>query len=106
VALTVPDGAAALRVWLPLHLALGGVLLIGAAFDDPIARFLRAAGAIAAALILTCWLAGAAWWGYRALRQIIVGLDYIVLSLALFAVAVLVSLRKSGALSRHSPPAG
>jgi hypothetical protein len=155
VALGLPDGAAAFRGWLPLHLALGGILLIGAAFDDPLARALRYVGAAlvlqlclvalfgqieppaglpswtmaayplvlavllaayglrlrhwfscaAAGLVLACWLAGAAWWGYRALRQLVSGLDYIAVSLALFALAVLVSLAKSRALSRHTPPA-
>jgi hypothetical protein len=150
VALTLPAeaGPTAFRGWLAFQLALGGVLLIGAAFDDPLARFLRAAGAAlvlpaclvallgppapppglppwvgaaytlvmaallvgyglrlghrlslgVAGLLLTCWLAGAGWWAYRSLRQLIAGLDYIALSLTLFAFAVLVSLAKAGAL--------
>lgn len=40
------------------------------------------------------------WWGYRALREQVVGLDYLVAGLALLPVAVLVSLGKSGALAR------
>jgi hypothetical protein len=52
--------------------------------------------------LLACWLAGAAWWGYRALRQIVAGLDYVLPSLTLFALAVLVSLAKAGALSRRT----
>jgi hypothetical protein len=154
VALTLPEevGPTAFRTWLAFQLALGGVLLIGAAFDDPLARFLRLVGAVlvlpaclvallgppappsglppwagavytlvmagllvgyglrlghrlslgVAGLLLTCWLVGAAWWAYRFLRQLIVGLDYIALSLTLFAFAVLVSLAKAGALSRRT----
>jgi hypothetical protein len=50
--------------------------------------------------VLGCWLTAAGWRGYRALRQIIVGLDYLALSLTLFAVAVLISLGKAGVLWR------
>jgi hypothetical protein len=150
VALALPEEAVAFREWLAFHLALGGVLLIGAAFDDPLGRLLRVLGAAlvlpaclvalfglfeppadlppwalaahplvlaavlvayglllghrfsfgVAGLVLACWLAGAGWWGYRFLRQLVSGLDYIALSLALFALAVLVSLGKAGALSR------
>jgi hypothetical protein len=146
VALALPDGAGAAA----FHLALGGLLLIGAAFDDGLGRLLRAAGAAlvlpaclaallgapeapagvpswavaayplvmaallagyglllghrfslaVAGLVLACWLAVAGWWGYRFLRQVVSGLDYLALSLALFALAVLLSLAKSGALSR------
>jgi hypothetical protein len=153
VALAALPGEADAAPWrwlLAFHLALGGLLLIGAAFDDPLGRFLRRAGAAlvlpaclvtlvgfvepppglpwwaapayplimtgllagyglllgerfslgVAGLILACWLAGAGWWGYRLLRQVVSGLDYLALSLVLFALAVLVSLGKSGALSR------
>jgi hypothetical protein len=154
VALALPAwaGSAGFRAWLAFHLALGGMLLIGAALDDRLARLLRGAGAAlvlpaclvallappvppaglpswsgaaytlvmaallvgyglwlghrlslgVAALLLACWLAGAAWWAYRALRQVVAGLDYIMLSLALFALAVLVSLAKAGALRRRA----
>lgn len=51
-------------------------------------------------LVLMCWLGVFGWWGYRALRQVVVGLDHIALSLALFAVALLISLGKAGLLSR------
>ena len=53
-----------------------------------------------AGLVCACWLALAGWQGYRFLRQLVLGLDYIALSLALFALAVLISLGKSGLLSR------
>ncbi|MGE3807788.1 MAG: hypothetical protein AB7K24_24255, partial [Gemmataceae bacterium] len=45
-----------------------------------------------------CGLLG--WRGYLALRTIVVGLDYLVASLALFLVAAFISLLKSGYLSR------
>jgi hypothetical protein len=53
-----------------------------------------------AGLVVVCWLATAGWQGYRLLRQLVLGLDYIVVSLALFALAVLISLGKSGLLNR------
>jgi hypothetical protein len=53
-----------------------------------------------AVLVLVGWLAGVGWRGYRALRQVVEGLDQMALSLALFAVAVLISLGKAGVLSR------
>ncbi len=59
-------------------------------------RRLVAAGALAG----VGWLAGFGWRGYVALREVVSGLDHIALSLALFAVAVLVSLGKAGVLSR------
>jgi hypothetical protein len=59
-----------------------------------------AASAAAAALVLACWLASAGWQWYLALRQVVTGLDQIVLGLVLFGVAILVSLAKAGALSR------
>jgi hypothetical protein len=51
-------------------------------------------------LILASWLIGAGLQSYRSLRQVISGLDHIVLSLLLFALAVLISLGKSGILAR------
>jgi hypothetical protein len=56
---------------------------------------------VAAGLLLVCWLAGAGWQGYRSLRAVVWGLDYIALSLALFALAFLISLGKAGILSRR-----
>src|SRR5207237_2270658 len=57
------------------------------------------------ALLVSCivaglWMVKAVWWGYAALRQIVVGLDQIAISLALFVIAVLISLGKSGLLTR------
>jgi hypothetical protein len=49
-----------------------------------------------ACLVLACWLGAAAWQGYRILRQFVLGLDYIATSLALFALALFISLVKSG----------
>src|SRR5262249_53182242 len=54
-----------------------------------------------AALIPACWLIFAGVRGYVVLRQVVRGLDYLAVSLALFAVAVLISLGKSGILSRR-----
>ena len=51
-----------------------------------------------AGLALSPWLATGAWRVYAILRREVVGLDYITLSMALFAVAVLISLAKSGLL--------
>jgi hypothetical protein len=124
------------------HLALSGILILGAFFDDALARTLRIVGmslmlvaglaaifveppafipewlTLAYPLVLTCILAGYAriigswpglvlaalipvsWFvfalvhGYLLLRQIVRGLDYLAISLALFAVAVLISLTK------------
>jgi hypothetical protein len=54
-----------------------------------------AAGAVA------CWLAVIGWYSYWALRQVVTGLDYLAGSLVVFAVAILVSLAKSGILARR-----
>jgi hypothetical protein len=138
------------RMVVAYHLVLAALALVGAAFDDYLARVLRSvvaalaflgclasrfipidvpwglppwAGAayplaMAAALVgyglllrhrssltvagmvVVCWLTMAGWQGYRFLRQLVLGLDYIVVSLALFAVAVLISLGKAGLLNR------
>ncbi len=50
---------------------------------------------VAAVFIVTGWLSVAGWHGYRWLRLSVLGLDHLLLSLALFAVAVLISLAKS-----------
>ncbi len=53
-----------------------------------------------AGLSLAPSLAAMGWRGYVFLRQAVAGLDYITLSMALFAVAVLISLGKSGFLTQ------
>ncbi len=59
----------------------------------------RVMGAIAAG-ILAAWLVRTGWLGYCLIRNLLAGFDQIVLSLTLFAIAVAVSLGKSGRLSR------
>jgi hypothetical protein len=54
----------------------------------------------AAGLILVAWLAVLGGRGYRALRQLAAGLDYIAVGLVLFSLAVLTSLAKGGAWPR------
>ena len=51
-------------------------------------------------LILTCWLTSFGWQAYRWCRELIMGLDYLVVSLAVFVLAVAVSLGKAGLLPR------
>jgi hypothetical protein len=58
----------------------------------------------AAAVAGIAWLAAETWRGYEALLAIIPGLNHIALSLALFAVALVVSLGKAGVLSRWFGP--
>jgi hypothetical protein len=66
---------------------------------------------VAAALAQVVWMGGAGWRGYLLLRQTVAGLDHMAVGLALFVLAVLVSLGKAGALSRRrtggreAPPA-
>lgn len=55
-----------------------------------------------AALILLGWAAGIGWRAYVFLRQIITGLDYMALSLTLFALGILISLAKAGLLQRRT----
>jgi hypothetical protein len=150
LALPEEGGASLLRELMAFHLVLAGVLVVGAAFDDALGRWLRVVGAAlvlaaclvalsglpdppaglpvwavgayppvmatllagyglllrhrpslaVAALVLAGCLAGAAWRGYWSLRQVVTGLDHLALSMALFALAVLISLAKSGVLSR------
>jgi hypothetical protein len=54
-------------------------------------------------IVLLCWLGAVGWRGYVVLRQVVTGLDYMTMSLALFAVAVAISLFKAGLLSRLLP---
>jgi hypothetical protein len=55
---------------------------------------------VLAGLAFASWLGTAGWRGYMALRPIVSGLDQIALGLSVFVVAVLISLGKSGTLSR------
>lgn len=52
----------------------------------------------AVALILLSWLIGSGWRAYSALRQIVTGVDYIVIGMVLFLLAVLTSMAKGGVL--------
>jgi hypothetical protein len=52
------------------------------------------------ALVLSLWLSAAGWRGYSSLRRVVAGLDQIALSLVLLALAILISLGKSGVLAR------
>ncbi|MBA4191251.1 MAG: hypothetical protein C0467_24990 [Planctomycetaceae bacterium] len=55
---------------------------------------------IVGGLIAGIWLSYAGWRGYRTLREEVPGLDYLAAGLALFPVAVLISLGKAGILAR------
>ncbi|MDB5310896.1 MAG: hypothetical protein JWO38_5098 [Gemmataceae bacterium] len=55
---------------------------------------------IAVAGVAGGWLTGAIWRLYVALKAEVAGLDYLILSLCLFPVAVLISLGKAGILAR------
>jgi hypothetical protein len=55
-----------------------------------------------AVLVAACFVARAAWWGYFAARQVVAGLDQMAISLALFALAVVISLGKAGLLRRRT----
>jgi hypothetical protein len=58
---------------------------------------------VLAGLAGVAWLIGAGWHGYVGLRQLVTGLDHIVLSLAFLVVAILISLGKAGVLARWLP---
>ena len=55
---------------------------------------------VVVALIVLIGLGAAGWRGYLGLREVVLGLDQIVLGLASFGLAALISLTKSGALTR------
>src|ERR1043166_3545766 len=55
---------------------------------------------VSATVILGYWVFKFGWTAYRAIRGLFKGLDYIVTGLSFFVVAVLVSLGKSGVLTR------
>ena len=147
--LALGDGTARTAL-LACNLMLLAVLLIGAVFDDVLARRLRllgaglALGACLTALLvpedfftlppwiveayaptmatllatyglvlfyrpalamggvaLATWLASFGLRGYGSLRQVVVGLDYLTVSLTLFAMALVISLLKSGVVARR-----
>jgi hypothetical protein len=72
-----------------------GLLLVGYGLLLPFRPALALAG-----VVLTGWSALAGWQMYRFLRGVVAGLDHLALSLALFVLALLISLGKSGLLSR------
>jgi hypothetical protein len=53
-----------------------------------------------AGLIFVFWSLLSAWQVYRMCRQLVVGLDYLAMSLLVFMLAILVSLGKTGVLTR------
>jgi hypothetical protein len=158
IALVIPNDTSFAygREIVVFHLALIGVLVVGAIYDNELARFLRMVGGamvlmacmavifasfapppglpswtieayplalatllagyamllrhrpsfIVPGLVLVLWLTMAGWKVYVALRAIVAGLDHLVVSLALFALAILVSLAKAGRLSPWLGPWG
>jgi hypothetical protein len=50
--------------------------------------------------VLLGWLAAAVRKGYAVLRLLVTGLDFLAVSLTLFALAIVVSLAKAGVLGR------
>jgi hypothetical protein len=96
--LTIPG--AQMPWWLYAYVPIMSVLLASYGWmlvHRPSYRF--------AALCAAVWLATAAGRGYAVLRREVPGLDAMALGLAVFAVAVLISLAKSGLLSRWLAPA-
>ncbi len=106
VAVVLLTGLAELFVWSdqPARLPLWALVVYPPALAALLVGYgllLRHRPAVAAAaVLLASWLAAVCGRGYAALRQVVAGLDYLALSLLLFAVAVLVSLAKAGALRR------
>jgi hypothetical protein len=135
------------------HVALLGILVVGAAFQNEAGRLLRTIGAAlalagcsfalfggldriedvpfwvvalyapvmalllvayglllghrvslaVALLVIVWWLARSIWSSYFTARQVVTGLDQIVLSIMLLVLAFLISLTKSGMLARWVP---
>ena len=74
-------------------LAMGGLLI---AYGG----FLRTYPAIVTAgLILAGWLTSFGWSGYRWCREMVAGLDYLVLSLIVFVLAAAISVGKAGLIA-------
>lgn len=65
---------------------------------DPVWRLGHRVSLSAAGLILAFWLIGSGWRGYRSVRHLVAGLDYIALGMLSFALAWLTSLVKGGKL--------
>jgi hypothetical protein len=59
---------------------------------------------VMAAIILASWFTSYGWQSYRTVRTWVVGFDYLVLSFLVFALAVLISLAKSGIITRWWRP--
>jgi hypothetical protein len=55
---------------------------------------------LSAAAVFACWAGTFGWQAYHGLRRAMAGLDYLLAGLALFAVAMLISLAKAGLLPR------
>jgi hypothetical protein len=55
---------------------------------------------VIAGLIAACWFASAGWRGYRLVRTAVAGFDYLAAGLALFVLAIIVSLSKSASRNR------
>jgi hypothetical protein len=87
---------ASLPKWvIPVHPVVMATLLAG----HGLWRWHIPTMAIAGAIFF-CWSIATGWQAYRVGRQMMVGWDYLALSLTVFAVAILVSLGKAGILSR------
>ncbi len=90
------DVAGDLAPWADAYPLLMGGLLLGYGW-----LLRHPASSAVACLILVGWLGAAGWQGYRLMRQFILGLDYIAGSLALFVLALVISLAKSGVFFRR-----
>jgi hypothetical protein len=105
-ALVLLAGLATLFV--PIDLPRGVPAAMIGAYPAALAAILAAYGLllrhrtsqVVAGLVVLCWMMTGGWWAYSALRAMVRGLDYLVVSLVLFVLAILTSLAKSGVLSR------
>ncbi|HEV3163352.1 MAG TPA: hypothetical protein VGZ22_04885 [Isosphaeraceae bacterium] len=89
VAVVLPGGMVPMYPLLLALTALGYANLIG-----------HRPSLCTSALCLAAWMVGQAWKDYVSLRRLVTGLDEIVLGLLFFAVAALISLAKSGLLTK------
>jgi hypothetical protein len=84
---------------------IGAYPLLMASILAAYGRLLGHKGPVAVAvLVVASWFAAVGGRAYASWREVVAGLDYLVLSLTLFALAVLISLGKSGVLSRRIAP--